>query len=401
MSHRIEKGNSTGDFYEEDRESYDDHDGWSTWYGHDEFGSWDDTWWTDDACNYNDEYQDDAAWYPWTGDPASEPGYQGEDRSFQPFSQAENDSVYSAGRGRGKGAGPFGSGCFICGSKWHLAADCPVRAKGKGKDKGKSKGKNKGSFQRSCPKCKSKSKCNEEKAKGKAGALRVHGAHLAVLDPGCHATSPTTRTTASIRRRVRGAHSTSSHARVCLRLGDSLPTELSPSPVPRAAKQVKYYDVKDPPGMCSEYVEELLRLERAVKPSSSSVETTSAPVTTEEPSGKAGEPLCHHAIKVIGLLLPQEQQRRSCLDSPRHQTYHESGNAEESEEEVYRTVHGTRRRGLIIDPGAANGLIGTETLSQHVDKAKEVNDTLVWKPKKPEVTGISGSADATLGEMTP
>ena len=44
--------------------------------------------------------------------------------------EIQGDGVY--GLGRGKGGGPFGGGCFICGSKWHMAADCPARHKGKG-----------------------------------------------------------------------------------------------------------------------------------------------------------------------------------------------------------------------------------------------------------------------------
>ena len=65
--------------------------------------------------------------------------------------------------------------------------------------------------------------------------------------------------------------------------------------------------------------------------------------------------------------------------------------------------HCQRRRGLIIDPGAANGLVGSETLRDllaHVDMAKQVNRALEWKPKRSEVTGISGAADTTLGEIT-
>ena len=71
-------------------------------------------------------------------------------------------------------------------------------------------------------------------------------------------------------------------------------------------------------------------------------------------------------------------------------------------DEIFHTVDGCRRRGLIIDPGAANGLVGSETLRdllQHIDQARSVKDTLEWKEKCSEVTGISGSADTTLGEI--
>ena len=88
---------------------------------------------------------------------------------------------------------------------------------------------------------------------------------------------------------------------------------------------------------------------------------------------------------------PEKEERR--------RTYH--GTPEASD--IYHTVGGRRRRGLVIDPGAANGLIGAETLRdllEHIDKAKQVKETLLWKPKQSEATGISGAADATLGEVT-
>ena len=81
-----------------------------------------------------------------------------------------------------------------------------------------------------------------------------------------------------------------------------------------------------------------------------------------------------------------------------HRSYHEI----EDGAEIFHTVGGRRRRGLIIDPGAANGLVGTETLRDllaNVDKAQQVKDTLEWKHQAFEVTGISGAADTTLGEI--
>ena len=67
-------------------------------------------------------------------------------------------------------------------------------------------------------------------------------------------------------------------------------------------------------------------------------------------------------------------------------------------------VRGEKRRGLIIDPGAASGLIGSETLRdiiatcvQPYGKSSDVAiDTSVTSP----VSGISGSSDRTLGKVT-
>ena len=68
----------------------------------------------------------------------------------------------------------------------------------------------------------------------------------------------------------------------------------------------------------------------------------------------------------------------------------------------YHTVLGEKRRGLLVDPGAASGLIGTETLRdilEHCvpkDKAKDV----VWDHDRVNsVSGINGTPEATLGEV--
>ncbi|CAE7229802.1 RE1, partial [Symbiodinium sp. CCMP2456] len=88
------------------------------------------------------------------------------------------------------------------------------------------------------------------------------------------------------------------------------------------------------------------------------------------------------------------------IRTPRHQMHY--GHNEADSFDVYHTVQGRRRRGLIIDPGAANGLIGSETLRDlmdNIDKSDEVKKSVKWSEKKSEVTGISGAADTTLGEI--
>ena len=70
----------------------------------------------------------------------------------------------------------------------------------------------------------------------------------------------------------------------------------------------------------------------------------------------------------------------------------------------YFAVRGEKRRGLIIDPGAASGLIGSETLRdliQHCVKSKGKDDELaINRNKTSPVSGISGVSDQTLGEIT-
>ena len=72
-------------------------------------------------------------------------------------------------------------------------------------------------------------------------------------------------------------------------------------------------------------------------------------------------------------------------------------------EETFFTVRGERRRGLIVDPGAASGLVGTETLRDIIEScvapAGKANELKYRFEKTTPVSGISGEADHTLGEV--
>ena len=70
--------------------------------------------------------------------------------------------------------------------------------------------------------------------------------------------------------------------------------------------------------------------------------------------------------------------------------------------ENYHTVKGDKRRGLLVDPGAASGLVGSETLRDLLsvlpeDRQREVT----WNYQKHHsVSGISGTPENTMGEVT-
>ena len=67
----------------------------------------------------------------------------------------------------------------------------------------------------------------------------------------------------------------------------------------------------------------------------------------------------------------------------------------------YRTVMGEKRRGLLVDPGAASGLIGSETLRDIVENCfpRGPADVSWCREKQNSVSGISGQPEATLGEV--
>ena len=64
------------------------------------------------------------------------------------------------------------------------------------------------------------------------------------------------------------------------------------------------------------------------------------------------------------------------------------------------TVGGHRRRGLIIDPGAANSLVGTETLRDlvdHCDQSSVIKTSMQWQEKQAEVNWHLGPVRSHLG----
>ena len=420
LSHRVDKGQSTGDvFYDEEIDHSSEQGEWHGWPGweHDE-DYWTDAWWTEDAWFaedgspegtwYEDEEYYEAEEIPWQGDPASEPGYQGEDRpSYLPTASTadyETDGVYSSGGGRGKGAGPFGSGCHVCGSKWHRAADCPVQGKGKGPSssfpgshgKGKSKGKGKPSKGKGKGKGKYKGKsARKGRGKGWPSQWSSKGSWSSPDEP----RSWMPRYFASVDEDYDEEWEPYQlrHARVGLHLGDSPPKDLSKN-APQPARQsstTKYFDIGDSK-TGNRYFEDLLTLERAQKPTTS-VNATNAESSEGQGAESSQDTNVTMPAKTLEFFFRKNGDNED--ESPRHRTYHEKPESND----VYHTVNGRRRRGLIIDPGAANGLVGTETLRdllQHIDKAKQVSETIVWRPRQAEVTGISGSADTTLGEIT-
>ena len=66
----------------------------------------------------------------------------------------------------------------------------------------------------------------------------------------------------------------------------------------------------------------------------------------------------------------------------------------------YHTVLGEKRRGLLVDPGAASGLIGSETLRDIIETCLPSGDDVQWsREKQNSVSGINGQPESTLGEV--
>ncbi|CAE7557756.1 RE2, partial [Symbiodinium sp. CCMP2456] len=69
----------------------------------------------------------------------------------------------------------------------------------------------------------------------------------------------------------------------------------------------------------------------------------------------------------------------------------------------YHTVLGVKRRGLLVDPGAASGLVGSETLRDLMEHCVPGNKehAVQWRyDRTNSVSGINGTPEQTLGEVS-
>ncbi|CAK9092645.1 1-alkyl-2-acetylglycerophosphocholine esterase [Durusdinium trenchii] len=67
----------------------------------------------------------------------------------------------------------------------------------------------------------------------------------------------------------------------------------------------------------------------------------------------------------------------------------------------HHSVKGKKRRGLLIDPGAAAGLVGSETLRDLIESCypEDGKNMVTWSESTATITGISGCPDKALGRV--
>ena len=297
--------------YENDDFYYED--GYDIWYGYEDEGWHGDDWQDDPWSNYDWEYEayyDEESWM-WQeqeeqqhdGNPSSstaavDSAAQQKDespgRDHDAGQQQLHEDYY-------KGKGKSNDGCFICGSRWHLARSCPMSEKGKGKGYGGGYGKGKGYGR---PKGKGKYK---GKSKGK---FRPWTSGKGTWGKG--KSKDKGKGSSWYYRKTQGLDAT-----------DSIPMD------PPQAKEHHYNKTEN----------------FVIHSSSSSEELLSAPRSFAD-----------------GGLTEKKLSFASFLgQQPR---------------EEYFSVRGERRRGLIIDPGAASGLIGTETLRDLIEECVKLSNLM-------------------------
>ncbi|CAE8595274.1 unnamed protein product [Polarella glacialis] len=345
----------------------------------------DDMYYGDYDCVYDGEYSDyDGAGYDddWYGDDGWQDevyhgGFPLEEWTW-PASAPDSTSVSTAettlldvdpsywkgqtkGKGKGfgaKGKGPSGGsasgiGCATCGSRWHSSLDCPLNDPSKG-DQGKGKGgkdyhyenfwKGKG-YGKSYGKSYGKGKF-----KGGYGGFRYSSPY---------------NFTAFQDYEVQEAPE---HAPTIAFKADGSGTQ--------------YYDFEDE------------------KPSSSA---RPPPQSTTEPMiDTAGNPGYNDGYGELDTATaPVPDVRVNSLSflvgtcSSAFPTDHEDWSS------LYHSVRGVKRHGLLIGPGAASGLIGSDTLKEFRDEILlPLGVDIICRPTTQNVSGISGKPDPALSRVT-
>ena len=283
----------------------------------------------------------------------------------------KTDEVYNTGAGKGKGSG--GSGCFVCGSKWHLAADCPART-----------------IRRQKVRASTKKSPKERARRARARVVENGGKALWSSPDGPRSWLPRYYADYDPRKMDQLRH-----ARHGLHLGDSPQKPASTSSTKKVTiGHTEYHRLDQEPLQATHLEDEagdILHHNKAA----TAVAKPSTAVDSVEGSSSSGS---GNRSKNLTFFFRKRDEPEGQQAPETHLVHY----GQNEDVEIYHTVSGRRRRGLIIDPGAANGLIGTETLRDllyNVDMKSTVAPKVKWSEKKSEVTGISGTADQTLGEV--
>ncbi|CAE8712259.1 unnamed protein product, partial [Polarella glacialis] len=367
---------------------YSDYDG----------AGYDDDWYGDDG--WQDEvYHGDFPLEEWTW-PASAP--DSSTVSTAETTLLDVDASYWKGQTKGKGKGfgaqgkgptggsASGIGCAACGSRWHSSLDCPLndpskggqgkgkggkdyryenfwKGKGKGKKGGKSKGFGKGYGSKGFGKYRPSFGFGKGKYSGGDGKSYGKGYGKGKFMGGY------------------GGFRYSSPYNFTAFQDHEVPE--APEHAPTIAFKAdgsgaQYYDFDDE------------------KPSSS---TRPAPQSSTEPmidtDGNFGyndgygeldtAPAPMPDVRVSGISFLVGTCSSACP------TDYEDWSS------LYHSVRGVKRHGLLIDPGAASGLIGTDTLKEYREEILLPQQLdIICRPTTQNVSGISGKPEPALSRVT-
>ena len=347
LSSRSDHGTLSHDLYAEvpEYDHYDYYaDPWAEWFQWDASTYYDS--WETDEWSRSWDYYDDYDWYGYETQAhdewydASSDWQSPEKNTAETYDMSQGDppaaSESNDQQSQSQDYYQGGDGCFVCGSKWHRAAQCPVSQGSSqfGKGKGKGPGKGKKGFGGKSGKGKGKRPFLKGKGKGK-GKRPFKGYYDEYYDY------------MSVRRQPDQG----------LRLGGE------PHTTPKSSQEPIIRP--SPPRQVGELF--------SWKGPSASADEEGASHDTHEHA--------HH----------EDSAKRSLAFVT---NLHTSSSC-------YHTVKGHKRRGLLIDPGAAAGLVGSETLRDLLDVCYQGSkrSLVTWSESQATITGISGCPDKALGRV--
>ena len=357
LSGRGENSSLSTDLYGEwDQEPA--HDPYAEWYGFADGYDGQDWWqedegWHDDSAWYADEsdggwwYQEEEEWFSPEGSQTWETEHHhiGDDvvpssSASAPLDQAAPSQIDEYYQHKGRGGG-----CHICGSRWHHAAQCPVNTGSKG-----SKGQPSSSSWRPKGKGKSKGKYRPPGRWRKGGKFGGKG-----FGGKGKGKSGWKSGKSQLDYYAQYDYDYESYSRQLPERGLHLD---EPTNTP------KYHAFTKPVTMTPSDKAELLAWRG---PEATPVRDADG---NEEPAPR--DP----AVRKLSFTTHLHAQTS-----------------------VFHTVHGVKRRGLLIDPGAAAGLIGSETLRDLMESCHMKPEDVTWTESTASITGISGEPDKALGRV--
>ena len=334
-------------------EWYDpDDDGWWAYYG--------DDWFEDDYEEPWYECYDDESW-----------NYEPSDAQDGQAPAEDDNKEENSGTGEYYGKGGKSKdqdGCFNCGSKWHQVRDCPLARKGNNKGKGsywkgkgfggKSKSKGWSSWR---PSYKGNYKGKKGFGKGKYGK-KGYGRFGKGSWFSSTASQASEDATSMAWLTTRGLDITDG-------IADSS-TKMRKQTTSTAKEFVIHTS--------SEEQEEILKLKKT------ETDVKHNEMKNNENDGEDTGSSSQRSKKTHSVAFNFVSSFFDILE--------------------YFVVRGQKRRGLLIDPGAASGLIGSETLRDLletcVDPHAGQDRYEIRFDRTSPVSGISGSSDRTLGQVT-
>ena len=328
------------------------YDAWSeNYYGEEEY----DQYWMDDEdvwYDYEDEPWHDNEEY-WQEESPSHQEAAGSSSSY-PDNEAAIDGQtqedYYKGKGKNSMKNAMGLGCHTCGSKWHSTNSCPVNAGGKSNHYGGkpfNKGYGKGKYPRYG---KSKGYPKGSWYPRRFGKGKGFGKSYGGFGGKGKGKGKSRYFADTGQYYVQGS-------RGSLNISD-VKQEFPMASSTTRLKTTTYHRMDS--------MDDILSRNKSYHQQSNELEE-------EKPDKQSG--------KVLNFAMFLEGSRQNAS---------------------YHTIRGEKRRGLLIDPGAASGLIGSETLRDLIDHcipADQCHDCVKWTSKTTSVAGISGESDETLGEV--